>query len=125
MDGHCALTNMFSITPPMTYDLPSPRLDVTPPSIECPTELYVEYHNTSDMSVPMTYPYIPISDYVGVVDVTYNPPEGTMVNMRVPITVTVRAYDAAGNMDTCDFIYIGQRECLNSCYSYILLPLAY
>lgn len=85
--------------------------DTTSPVLNCPTETVIQYFNTTDYIVEAEYPVVDVTDGVGVASVTYSPPNGTEVKMRDPNKVTVTAWDTSGNMASCQFIYMAEREC--------------
>ncbi|CAH1795054.1 unnamed protein product, partial [Owenia fusiformis] len=81
------------------------HLDGIPPRVQCPQEKVVDLHNTTSFVVPARFPDVIATDNVGVVRVVYDPPNGTIVQMRRYLTVTVTAYDEAGNQGACSFNY--------------------
>lgn len=77
--------------------------DQTDPVISCPTDIVVFLPlNSSDVSMPVTYPAATASDNCSTPTVTYSHPSGSTFPVGTT-KVTVTATDAAGNDSTCEF----------------------
>ncbi|XP_048248139.1 uncharacterized protein LOC124151774 isoform X1 [Haliotis rufescens] len=87
-------------------------VDVTPPTVICPSSVVVELYDTDTQDVQMRFQSQPInaSDYSGIERIEYSPPEGTVIRMLKPIEITATVYDNAGNMASCSFVYEAQPE---------------
>ena len=84
-------------------------VDKTPPDIICPLTAVIQYFNTTDIEGIAYFPPVNVTSS-DVVSIEYEPPNGSTVFMRYPLTVLVIAYDSVGNRATCEFNYIAQRK---------------
>lgn len=77
--------------------------DQTAPVISCPTDIVVYLPmNSSDVSMPVTYPAATASDNCSTPTVTYNHDSGSVFPVGTT-SVTATATDAAGNHSECSF----------------------
>jgi hypothetical protein len=77
--------------------------DQTAPVISCPTDIVVYLPmNSSDVSMPVTYPAATASDNCSTPTVTYDHASGSVFPVGTT-TVTATATDAAGNHSSCSF----------------------
>lgn len=77
--------------------------DQTDPVISCPTDIVVELPlNSSDVSMPVTYPAATATDNCSTPTITYSHESGSTFPVGTT-TVTATATDAAGNDSTCTF----------------------
>ena len=83
------------------------------PVVICPSELVTVYYDSNDTEVEAIFPELNAADNIGVVRQEYSPQNGTMVTMRYEVEVTVRAWDAAGNVGFCKFTYVALRKLYN------------
>ena len=76
-------------------------VDVQPPMIFCPTNLFVEF--TGKTGAVVTYTAVAFDSCSGPAPVTFSPPSGSVLPIGVT-AVTATARDAAGNASSCSFL---------------------
>lgn len=77
--------------------------DQTAPAISCPTDIVVYLPvNSSDTSMPVSYPAATATDNCSTPTVTYSQASGSIFPVGTT-TVTATATDAAGNHSACQF----------------------
>ncbi|XP_013401500.1 uncharacterized protein LOC106167302, partial [Lingula anatina] len=96
-------------------------IDIHPPVMYCPANPVMVNVTTDVQQVPASYPLdtVQIRDYSGIASVVYDPPNGTMVIVGEPMTVTVTTIDAAGNNASCTFIFLIEPA---GCPDWTLIP---
>ena len=84
--------------------------DITVPRLQCPPAVTYEYFNSTGVQVEARWPDVSVTDNVGVARIQFDPPNGTAILIHRITTVTVTAWDAAGNKATCSFLYQAERK---------------
>jgi hypothetical protein len=75
--------------------------DTAPPAITCPRSLFLE--PTSPEGVELSYPEVKVADKASPVQLTFEPPEGTLLAPGESTRVTLTASDKSGNEAVCQF----------------------
>lgn len=78
-------------------------LDVYPLVIQCPVDVVRVSYPTINDSVQTNYSGVKASE--AAVKITYNPPNGSLVQIKDLVNVMAIAHDRFGNTTSCQFTY--------------------
>uniref|UniRef100_A0A915Q329 Uncharacterized protein n=1 Tax=Setaria digitata TaxID=48799 RepID=A0A915Q329_9BILA len=82
--------------------------DYWAPVLDCPPLFFDLFPNTTSPKCKLRLPHISYRDLGSNISISYDPLNGTIVEIGEPVKVTVTATDESNNSARCMFWYIGQ-----------------